>query len=365
MKPKVAIISNIFNPCGPAAPGGLEVFNYYLATELERKGVNVKLYASGDSTKIKSLVPIVKKSLLYSKDKQFTAVPWNYRKITVEEFAAYTELIQKLKDFNGIIHFSMVNFLPIYLAVKNGLSMITTMHMPATNYHYQALINLLDTKEIKKVNFVGISRAQVKNFPHARFIVNNGVNTNEFCYQDDPKNTFIWIGRMIPEKGVDDAIKVAKLNKFKLEVAGAPNGGAEETFFSQKIKPNFGGNISYRGHLKGKNRINFYNSKAMIFPMKWEEAFGLTIIEAMSCGTPVIAYNRGAVSEIIEDGVTGYIVGKDNIDGLAEAMKKINSMPDDEYQLMRQKCRETVEQKYSLTKMTDHYLNLYKGIIKR
>lgn len=362
---KVALVSNIFNPCGPAAPGGLEVFNYYLATELERQGASVKLYASGDSTNIKSLVPIVKKSLLHSKNKQFMAVPWNYRKITVEEFAIYTELMQKLKDFNGVIHFSMVNFLPIYLAVKNGLSIVTTMHMPATNYHYQALVNLLDTREIKKVNFVGISKAQVKNFPHARFIVNNGVNTTEFRYQDNPKNSFIWIGRMIPEKGVDDAIKVAKLTGFKFEIAGAPNGGAEETFFNQKIKPNFGGNISYRGHLKGRDRIKFYNSRAMIFPMKWEEAFGLTIIEAMSCGTPVIAYNRGAVSEIIEDGVTGYVVEKDNVNGLVCAMKKINRMPEDKYQLMRQRCRETVEQKYSLTAMASRYLNLYKGLMKK
>lgn len=359
---EVSLISNIFNPVGSAAPGGLEVFNYFLANELEKRKIKFNLYASGDSDKMMSLVPIIENSLLYSKDKEFSAVPWNFRRITVEEFVAYTDLIQNLIKKNTVLHFSLVNYLPIYLAVKNKIHSIVTLHMPIENFHYQSILKLLDKDELKYVTFVGISKNQVNSFPVKTEIVHNGVDTDAFPFSRQYRDCFAWIGRIIAEKGCEDALSAAKRANVLMEIAGKPNSATETKFFNEKIKSSFDDKITYRGFVKGEDRENFYRAKALIFPPKWNEAFGLTMIEALSCGTPVIAYNRGAVSEVIVDGVNGFLVRPDDINGLSEGMKRMMAMKEDEYLKMRENARTIAEEKFSLKAMADKYIELYKQI---
>jgi glycosyltransferase involved in cell wall biosynthesis len=365
MKPSVSVVSNIFTPVSPAASGGLEVFNYYLTRELEKRGVDVRLYASGDSARLKSLVPIVDKSLSFSKDKEFLSVPWNYRKITVEEFAIFTKLIQQEIKEKRILHFSLVNFLPIYLAVKNGLDVLTTIHMPATNYHYQVLRELLNKEEIKKVHFIGISRTQVEDFSDVYDVIPNGVNLDEFKYSAKARDAYVSIGRIVPEKGYHDAISAAKKANVNFEFAGIAKSKNEIDYFEQELKPNLSSKIRYVGFVKEKERKRFYQAKAQIFPTKWKEAFGLTMIEAMACGTPVIAYDRGAVKEIIVDNKTGFIVKPDDVNGIKKAIEKIEMMSKEEYLQMRQNCREHVEKHFSITAMVDKYIQVYKELAQK
>jgi glycosyltransferase involved in cell wall biosynthesis len=361
----VSIISNIFNPVGPTAPGGLEVFNYYLTKELEERNINIdidiELYASGDSEKLKSLKPIINLSLGYSQTQEFLSVPWNYRRLTVREFLIYTDFIRK-QTGSRLIHFSLVNFLPIYLAAKQNLPMLVTLHMPVENLHYQALQQLLNKEELRRVHFVGISQAQVKNFPDVFRIIYNGVNLESFPYSRNFRDTFIWIGRFVKEKGCSDAIKSAEKAKVILEIAGAPHDKNENDYFIEKIEPKISTKIIYKDFVKDKQRSDFYAAKAMLFTPKWDEPFGLTMIEAMACGTPVIAYNRGAVSEIIKDGETGYLVPADSAEGLAQAITRIQSLSQEQYLEMRKNCREHIEKNFSFTKMVDEYLLTYQEI---
>lgn len=360
---KIGLISNIYNPVGPSVSGGLEVFNYYLAKELNDLGQGISLYASGDSEKVEYLKPIIGESFS-KRDDSFLSNPWNNRKITVEEFAIYTQLVQNGLKNEQIVHFSLVNFLPIYLAVKNGLKIVTTLHMPVTNYHYQTLLKLLTQEELNRVHFVGISKSQIKNFSPVSEVIYNGVDTNEFSYSEKFRNVFIWMGRIIPEKGAKDAIIAANDAKINLELAGAPKAINEKEYFEKEMKPNFTDFICYKGFMKKNSRRQFYRAKALLFPAKWEEAFGLTMIEALSSGTPVIAYDRGAVREVIKNGETGFIVPRDDVNALSKAMNKINSLPSKEYAKMRRNCRQSVEKYFSMKIMAKKYQELYKKIYK-
>ena len=356
----VSIVSNIFKPVGPSASGGLEVFNYYLSQELAKKNIDIELFASGDSDS-PYLKPLVEKSLEYSKPSQELAIPWNYRRMTVAEFIAYTDFVQKQKG-DRLIHFSLVNFLPVYLAVKKGLKILLTLHMSVKNLHYQALTQLLSQDELQRVHFIGISQHQVKDFPYTYKIIPNGVDTNAFGFQPNYQDKFIWIGRLVKEKGTEDAIKAAQQGNFSLDIGGSNKTPDEQKYFKESIEPNLNQKIRYKGFINADQRNTFYAAKASLFVSKLIEPAPLTIMESLACGTPVIAYNDGLALEIIQEGITGFLVEKNNIAGLMRAMKIIDKMPQDKYQKMRRDCRRYVEGNLSFSKMTDRYIETYQEI---
>lgn len=362
MKTPISIVSNIFNPVGPAAPGGLEIFNYYLARELESRGEDVKLFASGDSKKLKCLVPLVNKSLQYSKSKEFLFDPWNYRKITFEEFAIFAKFIENKSNHNRVFHFNMDNFLPVYLAAKKRLPMLNTIHLLTKSLGYRILGDLLTEDEMRSVHFIGVSKRQVKDFPYNYRVIHHGVDLKDFHYSDNYRHNFIWIGRFVKAKGCHDAIVAAKKAGEKLEIAGEAKIKNEVEYFENYIKPGLDKRVKLKGFIRQNVRSNFYQANALIFSSKKDEAFGLTIIEAMACGTPVIAYDRGAASEVIKEGETGFIVQPDDVNGLALAMKKINQLSPKEYLVMRRRCRENIEKNFSLRIMTDSYVEVYNEI---
>jgi glycosyltransferase involved in cell wall biosynthesis len=237
--------------------------------------------------------------------------------------------------------------------------------MPATNYHYQVLRELLNKEEIKKVHFIGISRTQVEDFSDVYDVIPNGVNLDEFKYSAKARDAYVSIGRIVPEKGYHDAISAAKKANVNFEFAGIAKSKNEIDYFEQELKPNLSSKIRYVGFVKEKERKRFYQAKAQIFPTKWKEAFGLTMIEAMACGTPVIAYDRGAVKEIIVDNKTGFIVKPDDVNGIKKAIEKIEMMSKEEYLQMRQNCREHVEKHFSITAMVDKYIQVYKELAQK
>lgn len=362
MNLKIDVVSNLFNPVGPSAPGGLEVFNYYLVRELEKRNVDVRLIAPGNSAKLKSLKAIIPRSYLGENKDDTVSDPWDYRRITVREFAEYLKYIEKIAEKDRIIHFSMVNFLPVYLAVKQGYRMLFSIHMPVTNYHFQVLKEMLTVDELKKVNFVGVSKHQVKNFTYASRVVHNGVDTEEFVFSEKNSDNYIWIGRLVEGKGCLDAIKAAKLARVKLKIAGSVRTKDEIEYFDKFIKPELDVNITYIGHVGRKERIKFYQAKALLFSPKWNEAFGLTMIEAMSCGTPVIAYNSGAVKEIIINNETGLISKADDVREMAKMINKIELINKSQYLMLRRNCRKHIEKNFSIQRMVNEYIDIYKSL---
>jgi len=179
------------------------------------------------------------------------------------------------------------------------------------------------------------------------------LNLNLFPFSEKPKNQCLFLGRLLPRKGVAEAIQAAIRAKEKLIIAGSPNEGK---YWKEKIKPCLKRkNIKYVGSVPYKKTHKYYGeSKVLLCPLRWEEPFGLTFIESMACGTPVIAFDRGSAREVINDGKTGLVVK--NIEEMIEAIKKID-------QIKREDCRKWVEEKFTVERMVSEYEKIFYKIV--
>jgi len=233
-----------------------------------------------------------------------------------------------------------------------------------------------------KHNFVSISLVQQKGSLSLNFVGNvyHGIKINELDVSYKEGQYFAYMGRLLVQKGADIAIQIIKSLNEKLFIA-TDKTHFNTIFVKEKVLPYVDGrNIRLIGFLSSlSEKVDFLkNAKAFLFPIQWEEPFGLVMIESMACGTPVIAFARGSVPEVVKDGETGFIVNssendkrgdwmikKTGFDGLCEAIEKIYSMPNDEYQQMRRNCRKHVEENFTVEKMVDEYEKLYLGVIKK
>ncbi|MDD3647441.1 MAG: glycosyltransferase [Candidatus Dojkabacteria bacterium] len=212
-------------------------------------------------------------------------------------------------------------------------------------------------KFIKNVKFSAISKNQKIQVPELNILgtVHNGIQTDKFLYKGRKENYFLSYGRIIKPKGVHTAIKVCRETKTKLKIAGLHyEGHGGDAYWSTNVKPFIDGTqITYEGYIKDQKIKNalFGKARALLFPIEWEEPFGLVLLEANSCGTPVIAFNRGSVPEIIKNGINGYIVSNES--EMIDAMNKIDN-------ISRQKCRDHVVKNFGVEKMVAEYEKLYE-----
>ena len=205
-------------------------------------------------------------------------------------------------------------------------------------------------------HYISISNAQRKPAPGLNYkaTIYNGINTRHFSFSPNHDNYLFFAGRLRKEKGVGEAIRVAKKTGERLLIAGNPAGGE---YWNTKIKPHLNGKIKYVGNIERNKLPTYYQkAKATLVPIQWEEPFGLVMAESMACGTPVIAFNRGSVPEIIKHNKTGFIVK--NVTEMAAAVKRINLID-------RLECRRHVEENFSNEKMVDEYEKLFLKIIKK
>jgi glycosyltransferase involved in cell wall biosynthesis len=171
----------------------------------------------------------------------------------------------------------------------------------------------------------------------------------------------LWVGRVEPYKGIENAIYVAKKTKIKLLLVGKVD-PERKIYFEEKIKPNLNEKIQYLGEVSQKKLVKIYQGAiATLYPIEWEEPFGLIMAESMACGTPVIAFDFGSTKEVIKNGKTGFVVPflkgrKKNFDGLIEAIERIG-------EIKREDCREWVEKKFSIEKMIKNYEKIYYQIL--
>lgn len=215
---------------------------------------------------------------------------------------------------------------------------------------------MFDMNKSSNQHYISISnnqRLNAPNLPYAATIY-NGIDPNIFSYNDIPDDYLMFAGRIVPEKGVSEAIQVAIRTNKKLVITG-PLPYTSKEYFDKSIKPFLNDKITYVG-LVGKSQLAKYYQKAiaLLIPIAWEEPFGLTMTEAMSCGTPVIAFNRGSVPEVIEEGKTGFIVN--DIDSMVKAVEKISS-------INRKDCRERVEKFFTIDDMVSNYEKVLLEII--
>jgi len=352
-KLKIAQIAPLWFPIPPEKYGGIERIVHFLTEELVKRGHEVTLFASGDSKTKAKLISVYPKSLIkagYNWQEPF----WNLENIS--------EAFRRSKDFNII-----QSHLDVWTLPFQGLTKIPILHT-LHNQLYRASITREGEKKPARLEIfekykkdalpVFISKSarekSAVKFPRS-WVVYNGIDVSKFKFNPKPKNHFIWIARIDPFKGVENAIKVAKIAGVKLLLAGRLDPYRRE-YFKTKIKPHLSQKIKYLGELSGKKLSNFYSqAKACLYPIEWEEPFGLVMIEAMATGTPVIVFNRGSAKEIIKDRRTGFVVK--NIEEMVKAIKEID-------QIDRHNCRERVEKYFTYQRMVDDYEKIYYQLIK-
>ncbi|KPJ71767.1 hypothetical protein AMJ50_00270 [Parcubacteria bacterium DG_74_3] len=261
----------------------------------------------------------------------------------------YQEAIKQKLD---IIHIHPADrALPFGLAFKK-IPIVYTLHDPV--YHWRK--EIFQLFQSKNQYFVSISNAQRKPAPNLNWIatIYNGLDLKLFPFSAQPKNQCLFLGRLLPTKGVAEAVVAARKAKQPLIIAGTPNTG---DYWERKIKPFLSKNIRYIGNVPYEKTYQYYGqAKVLLCPIQWEEPFGLTFIEAMACGTPVIAFDRGSASEVIKDGKTGFVIK--TIEEMIKAIKKVD-------QIKRKECRSWVEKKFSYQRMIDDYERIFLRILKK
>ena len=347
-KLKIALLAPFEESIPPKKYGGTELIVYHLAQELTKRKHKVYLIAAGDSKTKAKLFPIFPKALRTYPKAQ------NLKSRDALKFIGLGKVLEYLKNIKpDIIHNHIGwRFLPFAHLFK-ALT-VTTLHGPL-NIDYQKMVY----GSFSNAYYISISNNQRIPFQKLNYIgtVYNGIDVNKFPFSKKKGRYLAFLGRMSPEKGPVQAIHIAKKTKFKFKIAAKVD-TVDKEFFEKKVLPLIDGKkIEFLGEVNNKEKLKLLkNAAALLCPIQWREPFGLFFIEAMACGTPVIAFRRGSVPEIIKHGKTGFIVK--NIKQAINVVKKID-------QIDRKECRKHVKKNFSIEKMVDEYEKLYYKILEK
>lgn len=336
-------------PVPPPMQGGTEWIVYYQAVGLSQKGHEILLFAARGSaqnfaeTKIKVVEvgggDVVSGSVKEKKAGEFVE---SSRKLRLE-ITYLSEVCNKLIEYKDQYDLILNNMRgeAVFLPVAKFLN------KPFVNVmHLNIFPELAKVFQEYGTKIITISNSQRKNFPDLNYLatVYNGVDIQKFVFNGKSEDYLLMMGSIGRHKNQGDAIKVAKELGMKLILAGKIS---DKEYYEEIKKDIDGKQIVHLGEVDFESKIKLYqNAKAFLFPIQWEEPFGLVMIEAMSCGTPVIAYYRGAIPEVLINGLTGYIV--ENHSQMVEAAKKIDN-------IKRENCRLHVEENFTTQKMIDKY----------
>jgi glycosyltransferase involved in cell wall biosynthesis len=340
---KIAQIAPLYESVPPKLYGGTERIVSYLTEELVRQGHDVTLFASGDShTAAKLIAPCASAVRL---DPRVTDP-------IVSHMLLLEEVFSRSREFD-LIH-SHLDYWTFALARRQATPVLTTLHgrldLPELGPFYE---------EFNDRPVVSISNAQRSPLPQACWqgTVYHGLPLSLLSFNPRPGSYLAFLGRISIEKRVDRAIQIAEAAGIPLRIAAKVD-AADRDYYHSVIKPLLKTvHADFIGEITELQKGPFLGGAlGLLFPIDWPEPFGLVLIEAMACGTPVVAYRRGSVPEIIEDGVTGFIV-----DNEAQAVQAVHKLP----QLSRARVRERFEQRFSDKRMTRDYLLLYEQLASR
>ena len=337
---RIAQVSPLYESVPPKLYGGTERVVSYLTEELVRQGHDVTLFASGDSQTAAQLVPICPAALRLSD----VVDPLAHHFILLEE------VWRRLEDFD-VVHFH-VDYLAFPLLRRHGGPHITTLHGRLDIPDLQPLY-----REYREMPLISISNSQRQPLSWAnwRATVYHGLPPDLHTLQEKPEGYLAFLGRISPEKRIDWAIEIARRAGRELRVA-AKIDKVDRAYFEDDIAQLFKlPHVNYVGEIDERQKQDLLGgAAAVLFPVDWPEPFGLVQIEAMACGTPVIALRRGSVPEIIDEGLTGFIC--DDIDEMVDAVRWLEVFD-------RAQCRRVFEQRFSAARMAEDYLSVYEGLI--
>jgi glycosyltransferase involved in cell wall biosynthesis len=337
---RIAQVAPLAESVPPKFYGGTERVVSWLAEELVELGHEVTLFASGDSKTRASLVPGWPAALRLSKPRVDPIIAQTVSLHEVAERASEIDVIHFHTDWSH---------LPLMERLK--VPFLTTMH---GRLDLPGLPELI--RRFPNAPFVSISESQRGPLRDANWVgtVYHGMPPDLLRPGTGSGGYLAFLGRLTPEKGAEAAIRLARHANIPLRIAAkVPRDAAR--YVKEKIEPHFDGElVRFVGEVRDQQKQAFLaNASALLFPIEWPEPFGLVMIEAMACGTPVIAFRRGSVPEVIEDGTSGFVV--DDEAAAAAALNRINDLD-------RRLVREAFERRFTSRRMTEEYLRIYQKL---
>ena len=333
---KIAMLSPLSWRTPPRHYGPWEYVVSLLTEQLVSMGVEVTLFASGDSITAGKLVSVCERP--YSEDPAINPKVW--------ECLHIAELFKRADEFD-LIH-NHYDFLPLSYSGFTHTPVVTTIH----GFSSPAILPVYK-KYNDSSHYVAISEADKSAELDYIATIHHGIDLNQFTYRQDAEDYLLFLGRIHPEKGVHDAIEVARQTGKRLIIAGIVQ---DEAYFKEQIEPCIDGSrVEYIGSVGPDKRQEIMaGALAMLHLIHFDEPFGLSVIESMACGTPVIAFGRGSMPELIQNGSTGFIV--DDLDAAVQAVDKINTLD-------RRACRDEVEKRFTCQRMAHEYVGAYNKIL--
>lgn len=340
---RIAQVAPLIESVPPKHYGGTERIVSYLTEELVRAGHEVTLFASGDSvTKARLIAPFQRSVRKNDRCKD----PMARELVLKDHVVEHAHEFDVIHFHTGYLHFPVSRYLPV--------PHMTTMHgrldLPDLVPLYQ---------RFRDVPVISISDSQRTPLPWANWqaTIYHGLPRELFKFYPNRGEYLAFLGRISPEKRADRAIEIAKRVNMRLKIAAKVD-RADRRYFKRVIEPLLNDpHVEWVGEITDQQKNDFLgNAYALLFPIDWPEPFGLVMIEAMACGTPVVAYEAGSVPEVMEDGVTGFIVRE--LDQAVEATRRVHD-------LNRARCREVFEKRFTASRMANDYINLYEQMLSR
>ncbi len=333
---RIAMIAPIAWRTPPRHYGPWELVTSLLTEALVARGLDVTLFATQDSLTAATLAGVVPAP--YSEDPSVDAKVWEFAHLAhVFERAGEFDLIHNQADFPAHAFSGLVD-----------TPMVTTIHGFSSDRILPMYAPYQD-----RVHYVAISDAD--RYPALRYAdtIHHGIPLDDFPFDAQGSDDLLFFGRMHPDKGAAAAVAAAKASGRRLHMAGIVQ---DDRYWREEVEPHVDGDrIVYHGAVGGTARTDLLGqSRALLHLIDFDEPFGLSVIEAMACGTPVIAYNRGSMPELIEHGVNGFLA--DTLDEAIAAIERVGEID-------RADCRRIVTERFSVEAMAEHYHALYMSIL--
>lgn len=339
---KIAQIAPLMESVPPKFYGGTERIVSYLTEELVRQGHDVTLFASGDSRTSAELVPCCDVALRLNPNVQ-SDIPYHVMML---------ERVRRRASEFDVLHFH-VDVLHFPIIREFVQQTLTTLHGRLDLPDLAQLYAMFDD-----IPLVSISFDQRRPMLPVNWVgtVYHGLPRDILPYCPKASGYLAFLGRISPEKGPETAIEIAARARMPLKIA-AKIDKVDQSFWTERVEPMVlrNPNVEFVGEIDERQKADFLgNATALLFPINWPEPFGLVSIEAMACGTPVIAFNRGAVPEVVDDGVSGLIV--DSLDEAVDAVRRVGTVD-------RAKVRRTFEERFSAERMCHDYVAIYRTLM--
>ncbi|MGB3587155.1 MAG: glycosyltransferase family 4 protein [Tunicatimonas sp.] len=351
---KIGIISHLKYPIKEPFAGGLEMHTYALADGLIQRGHQVRVFAPADSDECLNIEPMRLSALDYESYRDREPNVEYFSEQFVQEHHAYMDLMSRLVDEEfDVIQNNSLNYIPVSMSNTISAPMVTTLHTPPITWLQSAVKCERRHGKMRYVTVSGQNAKAWQSLVSVDQVIHNGINLDKWRFSPRADTGLaVWFGRITPEKGTHLAIQAAHHAGLRLWLAGPI---CDQEYFDEHVAPLLNPQDKYLGHLSHRELIDVIGMGSVFLCTPcWEEPYGLVVAEALACGTPVAAFRRGAMSEIITE-ETGRLATPNDIESLAQAAIEAT-------QLDRKACRQRAENFCSMQHMVDQYVDLYTSL---